>query len=194
MVGVPEWSVFVHQIVATSIQFVLISQYWEIFVSFQKQVYSFDKNLLIFRLFQPFLVLRMLKYFDENQFLHNKTSIYLYAVELILVSALSVSIYHYFSLQVSQVGMKMRIACASLIYRKALMLNQKAFLQTSAGQIVNLLSNDVGRLENTIYLNHLFMAPAETIVVMVLIYFSIGWYGIVGAAFLVFSMFLSGMI
>lgn len=108
----------------------------------------------------------MLKYFEENQFLDNKTSIYLYAIELILVSALGVSISHYFSLQISQVGMKMRMACWSLIYRKALKLNQKAFFKTSAGQSLNLLSNDVGRLDNTIYFNHLFMAPAETIFVL----------------------------
>lgn len=85
----------------------------------------------------------------------------------------------------------MRIACSSLIYRKALKLNQSAFVETSAGQIVNLLSNDVGRLENTIHLNHLFMAPIETLVVMVLIYVSVGWYGLIGALCLIVSMFIS---
>lgn len=148
-------------------------------------------NLFIFRLFQPFLIFRILLFFDQNSLEENKTDVYIYAILLIILSALSVSISHYFSLQAAQVGMKMRIACSSLIYRKALKLNQKAFVKTSTGQIVNLLSNDVGRLENTIHLNHLFMAPIETLVVMVLIYFSVGWYGLIGALCLIASMFLT---
>lgn len=133
----------------------------------------------------------MLLFFDRNSLNENKTDIYVNAILLIFFSAFNVSISHYFSLQAAQVGMKMRIACSSLIYRKALRLNQKAFAKTSSGQIVNLLSNDVGRLENTIYLNHLIMAPIETLLVMAFIYFTVGWYGIIGVVCLIASIFLS---
>lgn len=143
------------------------------------------------RLFQPFLIFRMLKFFDENRLSENKMDIYVDAMLLILFLGLSVSINHYYCLQAAQVGMKMRIACSSLIYRKALKLNQRAFSKTSGGQIVNFLSNDVGRLENTIYLNHIFMAPIESVVVMFLIYYVVGWYGLVGAVCLIFSLFLA---
>lgn len=156
-----------------------------------RECYYLINKSFIFRIFQPFLIFRILLFFDQNSLEENKIDIYIYAILLIIFSALNVSISHYFALQAAQVGMKMRIACSSLIYRKALKLNQKALIKTSTGQIVNLLSNDVGRLENTFYLNHLLMAPIETLVVMVLIYFSVGWYGLIGALFLIVSMFLS---
>lgn len=140
---------------------------------------------------QPFVISKMLTLYDENITSENQGTIYLYATLLVLSSLLSILSYHYFVFQIAQIGMKMRIACSSLIYRKSLKLSQMAFGKTSAGQIVNLLSNDVGRLENTIYFNHLFMAPLETILVIILMYMSIGWYGLIGTGFMVFSMFIS---
>lgn len=133
----------------------------------------------------------MLGLYDDSTASQNKIELYFYAFLLVFSSILSILSYHYFVLEVAQVGMKMRVACSSLIYRKLLKLSHETFTKTSAGQIVNLLSNDVGRLENTIYLNHIFMAPLETFLVTALIYISIGWHGLLGAVFLVFSMAIS---
>lgn len=146
---------------------------------------------IFFRLAQPFVISKMLNLYDERKTLENKMEIYIYAFLLIFSSILSILSYHYFVLEVAQLGMKMRVACSSLIYRKSLKLSQTAFSKTSTGQIVNLLSNDVGRLENTIFLNHIFMAPLETLLVIALIYMSVGWYGVVGAVFLIISMAIS---
>jgi len=47
-----------------------------------------------------------------------------------------------------------------------------ALSETSTGQIVNLMSNDVGRFDSTaIYLHYLFIGPLQAIVVVVILYF-----------------------
>lgn len=86
---------------------------------------------------------------------------------------------------VCHLGMKMRVACCSLIYRKALRLSKTALGQTTAGQLVNLLSNDVNRFDiGVIFVHQLWVAPLETIIVSVLMYQRIGWAAVIGVAFL----------
>lgn len=85
--------------------------------------------------------------------------------------------------------MKMRIASCSLIYRKSLRLSKSALAETTVGQMVNLISNDVSRFDfSTMFLHQLAMGPLEIIVGMVLVYNSVGWTGLTGAAFLLISI------
>lgn len=60
------------------------------------------------------------------------------------------------------VGAQMRIACSSAIYRKTLRMSKRAVTQTSAGNVVNLLSNDVGRLDyGFIYVHFIWILPIQ---------------------------------
>lgn len=70
---------------------------------------------------------------------------YIYSAAIILTSALNVLTAHAYMQVNLHVGMKLRIAACSLIYRKSLRLSKNALIDTTSGQIVNLLSNDVGR-------------------------------------------------
>ena len=71
---------------------------------------------------------------------------YLYGGGVVLMSALYTVIHHSYFNGVYVIGMKIRVACSSLVYRKALRLSQSAMSRTTVGQMVNLLSNDVSRL------------------------------------------------
>lgn len=99
------------------------------------------------------------------------TNAQLYAAGLIAVSVLTVVYGHPYMLGLLHLGMKMRVALCSLIYRKALRLNRTSLGDTTVGQVVNLLSNDVGRFDTVlINLHYLWIAPLELIVVTYLMY------------------------
>lgn len=89
--------------------------------------------------------------------------------------------------QYAFIGMKIRVATSALIYRKALKLSKSALVETTVGQMVNLISNDVGRFEMaTINFHSLWIAPLETFVIMILIYFYVGVTGMIGVLALFF--------
>ncbi|KAG5889081.1 hypothetical protein JTB14_004925 [Gonioctena quinquepunctata] len=141
------------------------------------------------RLFQPMLISMLLTFYDQNEIAENKNDLYLYSGLIVLSSLLNVLLIHYFNLRIMQVGMKMRIASCSLVYRKALKLNKSALAETTVGQMVNLLSNDVGRFDlATHFMHQLIMGPLETLLVMYLCYSSLGYTGLIGTVFLLVSI------
>lgn len=81
--------------------------------------------------------------------------------------------------------MKMRVAACAVIYRKALKLSKTSLAETTIGQMVNLLSNDVSRFEFTgQHMHNLWMAPVECIFIMWLLNLYVGPTGLVGTVFL----------
>lgn len=102
-----------------------------------------------------------------------------------LCSALSVLFMHSFMLSNLHEGMKIRVSMCSMIYRKALRLSKNALGDTTVGQVVNLLSNDVGRLDlSVIFLHYLWVGPLETVVVTYLMYREVGVSAVFGVIFL----------
>lgn len=63
-----------------------------------------------------------------------------------------------------------------------------ALSETSTGQIVNLMSNDVGRFDSSaIYLHYLYIGPIQAVIVAVVLYFYvIGPSCLAGMAILIF--------
>ncbi|CAG2101388.1 unnamed protein product [Medioppia subpectinata] len=51
--------------------------------------------------------------------------------------------------RLSQLGMRARSACCTLMYKKSLKLNQLSMEKTTVGQIINLMSNDVNRFDRS---------------------------------------------
>lgn len=92
---------------------------------------------------------------------------------------------HNYQMKVMEMGMKMRVAACALIYRKALRLSKTSLAETTIGQMVNLLSNDVGRFDFTgQHMHHLWVGPVECVVIMYLLYVYVGPTGLVGTVFL----------
>lgn len=112
---------------------------------------------------------------------------YIYASSIVLSSFLYVMISHSQIFSLQHLGMKIRVACCSLIYRKTLKLSKKALGKTTIGQMINLLSNDVNRFDSCFKQFHqLWAAPLESIIVMYLLYKMVGLTSLTGYTLLLF--------
>ncbi|KAK4880306.1 hypothetical protein RN001_008452 [Aquatica leii] len=142
---------------------------------------------LIFKMSQPLLLARLIAYFSpssSNQII-TKDEAYVYAAGVILCSLLVVVFHYPYMNGVLHAGMKIRIACCSLVYRKALKLSKTALGGTASGQVVNLLSNDVNRFDFfTIFIHHLWVSPLQACIACYLMYQEVEYSALFGLAFL----------
>ncbi|XP_050294891.1 ATP-binding cassette subfamily C member 4-like [Anthonomus grandis grandis] len=82
---------------------------------------------------------------------------------------------HYCNMGVQRIGMRVRVAACSLIYRKLLRLNQASLGKTAAGQLVNLLSNDVIRFDMISWFLHYFwITPVLFVIAFYIMYTYVG--------------------
>lgn len=138
---------------------------------------------LAFKVTQPIFLGALVAYYSKQNGDINEA--YLYAAAVVLCSAISVLFMHSYMLSQLHLGMKLRVAACSMIYRKSLRLSKTALGDTTAGQVVNLLSNDVGRLDLAVlFVHYLWIGPLETIVVTYLMYREIGISAVFGVIFL----------
>nr|XP_003705867.1 PREDICTED: probable multidrug resistance-associated protein lethal(2)03659 isoform X1 [Megachile rotundata]XP_012146728.1 PREDICTED: probable multidrug resistance-associated protein lethal(2)03659 isoform X1 [Megachile rotundata]XP_012146729.1 PREDICTED: probable multidrug resistance-associated protein lethal(2)03659 isoform X2 [Megachile rotundata]XP_012146730.1 PREDICTED: probable multidrug resistance-associated protein lethal(2)03659 isoform X1 [Megachile rotundata] len=133
------------------------------------------------RIIHPFLLARLLRYFAGNR--KDWTSdVHYYAAAFCLLPLLDVLIMHWSLQTLTHVGMKIRVACCTLIYRKILRLSNSVLEnETSAGQMVNFLSNDVNRLDYFVFsIHYLWIGPLQVFLIAYLIYREIGLGAITG--------------
>ncbi|XP_055536617.1 probable multidrug resistance-associated protein lethal(2)03659 isoform X2 [Wyeomyia smithii] len=81
--------------------------------------------------------------------------------------------------------MKIRVACCSLLYKKALRITKAAGTDGLTGQVINLMSNDVAKFDTAAsFVHDTWKGPIELVVFGYLIYRQIGAPGLIGVAFL----------
>uniref|UniRef100_A0AAG5DBA7 Multidrug resistance-associated protein lethal(2)03659 n=1 Tax=Anopheles atroparvus TaxID=41427 RepID=A0AAG5DBA7_ANOAO len=138
---------------------------------------------MLFKVTQPFFLGKLVAYYSRTG--GDISEAYLYAGAVVLCSAINVLFIHPYMLSQLHLGMKLRVAACSMIYRKSLRLSKTALGDTTAGQVVNLLSNDVGRLDLAVlFVHYLWIGPLETLVVTYLMYREIGVSAVFGVIFL----------
>lgn len=131
------------------------------------------------------------------------SDMYWLATAVVIMTLLGCFFAHHADLRQRMVGARMRVACCSLIYRKVydknvhrlfclervlkwklfqtLRLSKKSSSQTGTGYIVNLLSNDVSRLDyGFIYVHYVWILPLQSALIAYLIWNHIGWASLVG--------------
>ncbi|XP_022123996.1 ATP-binding cassette sub-family C member 4 isoform X1 [Pieris rapae] len=135
---------------------------------------------LILKPFQPVALSMLLAYWEPGSTMTYEQAIYC-ASAVIIMSLLIAFLNHHGTYSTQQFGMKVRIAACSLIYRKVMRMSSGALAQTTAGQVVNLLSNDVNRFDYAfIYTHFIWLLPLQVVLVCYLIYLKIGYAAIVG--------------
>ena len=98
-------------------------------------------------------------------------------------------VHHPYFFGAMRIGMWLRVASSGLVYRKMLRLNQEALVSTTAGQIVNLLTNDVQRFDNAVlFLHFVWAAPLQAIAAFLLLWQRLGMATLAG--FLVLVMLI----
>ncbi|KAF5273655.1 hypothetical protein FQR65_LT04655 [Abscondita terminalis] len=121
--------------------------------------------------------------FIESYGNEDRQTIYINASLIIICAFIYLTISHQYFLMCASSGLKMQVVCATLMYDKILKLNKKALTQTTSGQIINLLSNDLNPFENFFNTTHyLGVVPLQTIIVMYLTYNEIGISSAIGAS------------
>ncbi|CAH1381862.1 unnamed protein product [Tenebrio molitor] len=123
----------------------LIKTFWAEFFTYGIIHFFSEIALLIF---QPFCLKKLLDYFAKEEPLVSRQDAYMYAAFFALLATLYVITLNSLVFELLVLGMKVRVACASLIYRHSLSLSSYTFVKTTIGQIINLLSNDLKRFDS----------------------------------------------
>uniref|UniRef100_H3DQA7 ATP binding cassette subfamily C member 4 (PEL blood group) n=1 Tax=Tetraodon nigroviridis TaxID=99883 RepID=H3DQA7_TETNG len=129
------------------------------------------------KMVQPVLLGQIIRFFEsyDSSSRAGADEAYMYAAGISLSTLVLTVLHHLYFYHVQRVGMKIRVALCHMIYRKALCLNSRAFAQTTTGQIVNLLSNDVNRFDEvTLYLHFLWISPLQIATIIILLLYVIG--------------------
>lgn len=114
---------------------------------------------------------------------------YVYASVIALCAVATSLAAHNYNQRMQHIGMCLRVACCSVVYRKCLKLSRRALVKTTVGKMVNLLSNDVSRFDMSIsHLMGLVMAPVLISIVVYIMYAYVGPTGCAGIA--VYIMYL----
>ncbi|XP_019646601.1 PREDICTED: multidrug resistance-associated protein 4-like isoform X1 [Branchiostoma belcheri] len=128
----------------------------------------------------PVLLGKLVDYFSPDTQI-SLGEAYGYAAGISACAMALAVLHHPYFYGVSVYGWRLRVACCSLIHKKALKLSNKAMTETTTGQIVNLLSNDVNRFDQVpMFLHYLWIAPAQVATVVSLLWLDLGLSALVG--------------
>ncbi len=119
----------------------------------------------------PLFITSLLKYFEGRSSFEDALQNGLFICICIHINN---TIIHPHYLTLTRIGLKMRIALSGLIYKKSLTLNLAGLDNQASGKLINILSNDCSRVENSVYLlSYLIIAPLEAAAVIVLLVYLI---------------------
>ncbi|GAB0088829.1 multidrug resistance-associated protein 4 [Sergentomyia squamirostris] len=107
--------------------------------------------------------------------------VYCLAAGIVSLTFLACLFCHHADLRLRMLGARLRISCCSLIFRKTVRISKKAAGKTSTGYLVNLLSNDVSRLDFVFqFMHYVWILPFQSILIGYLIWRQVGWASLVG--------------
>ncbi|XP_044750491.1 ATP-binding cassette sub-family C member 4-like [Coccinella septempunctata] len=144
-------------------------------------------NYVVIKGLQPLMLSNLIRLFINKNY--TAMEILFYGGGLSLLLLCSSFLLHHTVRGSNLLAIKIRIAVSSLIYRKILRLNQESLWTTSSGQVINLLSNDVGRFETAIQAFHfLWMTPIQLAVIIFVIWNLFGLGALLGISCLLIIM------
>ncbi|XP_015608410.1 probable multidrug resistance-associated protein lethal(2)03659 [Cephus cinctus] len=149
---------------------------------------------LLIKIPQPLALGRLLHCFTQDRNTNGvENEAYIWAGVMATFGLLNCFVSHSSLQGIMHMGMKIRIACSTLAYRKILRLSKISLVETTVGQVVNLLSNDVNRLDYAVYFFHyIWLGPLQSLVITYFIYQEVGWSAVAGMCTLLIFVPLQG--
>uniref|UniRef100_A0A8C8ZN69 Cystic fibrosis transmembrane conductance regulator n=1 Tax=Prolemur simus TaxID=1328070 RepID=A0A8C8ZN69_PROSS len=143
---------------------------------------------------QPLLLGRIIASYDPDNKVERSIAIYL-GVGLCLLFIVRTLLLHPAIFGLHHIGMQMRIAMFSLIYKKILKLSSRVLDKISIGQLVSLLSNNLNKFDEGLALAHfVWIAPLQVMLLMGLIWELLQASAFCGLGFLiVIALFQAGL-
>ncbi|KAJ7390655.1 Multidrug resistance-associated protein 1 [Desmophyllum pertusum] len=156
----------------------------------------FWQNILIAALFkivndvvqfvQPQLLDLLIEYLEDR---NSKLALwkgYIFAVAMFLTATIQSFVLQYYFHHCYLLGMKLKTAMLGLIYEKALVLNSASRRQSTAGEMVNLMSIDTQRMVDLVtYINMLWSAPLQILIAIYFLSVTMGMSILAGVGVLV---------
>ncbi|XP_029155458.1 multidrug resistance-associated protein 4-like isoform X2 [Nylanderia fulva] len=132
----------------------------------------------VLRVLQPYILGLLIWHFDPRA-TSTQEEAYLYASGVIIIGIVIILINHHSNIGLMEIGMRVRIASSSLMYRKILCLSKSS--TTTPGQIINLLSNDMSRFDQLfMFLHYIWIMPIQGAAITYLIWRSVGIASLAG--------------
>ncbi|CAG9786868.1 unnamed protein product [Diatraea saccharalis] len=138
----------------------------------------------------PLCLEGLLSYFSPSHGGISTSHAYLYALGIIGLMVIQSTMMPPMLLWLLEMGLKIRVACCSLIYRKLLRLDLNTGGKASeglTGHVINLLTTDAERFDMAaLFVMEIVRAPIESTIIIYLMYRQIGLASLVGVAFILF--------
>ena len=127
---------------------------------------------------------QLISYFNNDN--TSTLMAWIYVFGIVLTSACYNIIHHQGWFKLQTLGMRLRVSLSSVIYRKALRLSYQSVSKYTIGKIVNLITNDVNKLDLSLYFFHyIWVTPIQFLMVLYLTWQLIGVISLTGGAILI---------
>ncbi|XP_044751807.1 ATP-binding cassette sub-family C member 4-like [Coccinella septempunctata] len=129
-------------------------------------------TFVVIRGLQPIILSKLIQLFMEKNYKMSEILLYAGAT---CVSSFSYSLlFHYVNCGHVLLAHKIRVGISSLIYKKILCLSQSSFQETSPGQILNILSNDIRKIDGLLSYHFLWILPLQILVILSVLWLQFG--------------------
>lgn len=130
--------------------------------------------LVVARIAQPLLIRQIVLYIKDQTGLPSYVG-YLYAIALCISAIVQAIINQQIFFRNTRIGMRVRNALSSIIYKHLLSINTAALHKTTAAQTINLVANDASKFEElSIQIHGFLFSLVEGIAAFGLIWWNIG--------------------
>ncbi|PVU96626.1 hypothetical protein BB559_002317 [Furculomyces boomerangus] len=144
------------------------------------------------------IILKKLIVFVQTQFSESPQPIsngYYYAGSMLVISILETFFLNQYYSYCMMTEISVRTGLVTAIYKKTLLMSNKARTQFNTGDVVNRMSVDAQRISDCCHYGHrLWSTPFQISLALYLLYINLGWSAGVGLLVIILSIYINGVV